>query len=108
MSPGTAWVILIVAGLVEIGWALGVKYTNGWTRFWPSLLVITAYIGDLFLLAIPMRYLPAGTVYSVWVGIGSIGVAAGGILLFGESASLPRLACFALILAGVVGLKVLH
>lgn len=105
MSLGLAWLVLVLAGLVEIAWALGVKYTADWTRFWPSLAVIVAYIGDLYLLSIPMRQLPVGTVYAVWVGIGSIGVAVGGILLFGESVSPARVACLLLIVTGVVGLK---
>lgn len=107
MSSGSAWLVLVLAGLVEIAWALGVKFTGHWTRFWPSVLVVTAYVGDLYLLSIPMRRLPAGTVYAVWVGIGSVGVAVGGMILFGESASPARIACLVLILAGVVGLKVL-
>jgi quaternary ammonium compound-resistance protein SugE len=108
VSSGVAWLILILAGLVEISWALGIRYTGHWTRLWPSILVLLAYIGDLFLLSIPMRQLPVGTVYAVWVGIGSAGVAVGGILLFGESASPARIACLALILTGVVGLKLLE
>jgi quaternary ammonium compound-resistance protein SugE len=107
MSTTTAWMVLVVAGLVEIAWAIGLKYTANWTRFWPSVLVITAYVVDLYLLSIPMRQLPAGTAYSVWVGIGSAGVVTLGIVLFGESASPLRLACLGLILIGVVGLNLL-
>src|SRR5688572_11330921 len=107
MSSTTAWLILILAGLVEIAWALGMKYTANWTRLGPSLFVVTAYLVDLFLLSIPMRQLPVGTAYSVWVGIGSVGVTTLGIVLFGESASPLRLACLGLILAGVIGLKLL-
>jgi quaternary ammonium compound-resistance protein SugE len=107
MSSTTAWLVLILAGLVEIAWALGMKYTGHWTRFWPSVFVVTAYLVDLVLLSIPMRQLPVGTAYSVWVGIGSVGVTLFGIVLLGESASPLRLACLGLILAGVVGLKLL-
>jgi quaternary ammonium compound-resistance protein SugE len=107
MSVTNAWLILILAGIVEIAWAVGLKYTGHWTRFWPSVFVVTAYLVDLYLLSLPLRVLPAGTAYSVWVGIGSIGVTLFGILVFGESASPMRLACLGLILLGVVGLKLL-
>ena len=107
MSTTTAWLILVVAGLLEIAWAVGMKYTANWTRFWPSVFVVTAYLVDLYLLSIPMRRLPAGTAYTVWVGIGSIGVTLFGIMMFSESASPARLACLALIILGVIGLKVL-
>jgi quaternary ammonium compound-resistance protein SugE len=107
MSTTTAWMVLVVAGLVEIAWAIGLKYTANWTRLWPSVFVAIAYVVDLYLLSIPMRQLPAGTAYSVWVGIGSAGVVTLGIVLFGESASPLRLACLGLILVGVVGLKLL-
>jgi len=105
VSSGFAWVVLVLAGLVEIAWAVGVRYTDHWTRFWPSVAVVAAYIGDLYLLSIPMRRLPVGTVYAVWVGIGVVGVAVGGVLLFGESVSPGRIACLVLILVGVIGLK---
>jgi quaternary ammonium compound-resistance protein SugE len=107
MSTTTAWLVLIVAGLVEISWAVGMKYTQHWTRVGPTVFVLTAYIIDLFLLSVPMRRLPAGTVYAVWVGIGSVGVTLFGIAVFGESASPMRLACLALIVLGVIGLKFL-
>lgn len=107
MSTTTAWLILILAGAVEIAWAVGLKYTGHWTKFWPSVFVVAAYLVDLFLLSIPMRVLPVGTAYSVWVGIGSVGVTTFGILLLGESASPLRLACLGMILLGVIGLKLL-
>jgi quaternary ammonium compound-resistance protein SugE len=107
MSTTSAWLVLILAGMVEIAWAVGLKYTGNWTRPWPSALVITAYLADLYLLSIPIRQLPAGTAYAVWVGIGTVGVALFGIVAFGESASPLRLACLGLIIAGVVGLKLL-
>jgi quaternary ammonium compound-resistance protein SugE len=105
MSTTTAWAWLVVAALVEIAWAAGIKYTAGWTRLWPSVAVLALYLIDIFLLAIPMRHLPVGTAYSVWVGIGSLGATIAGIVLFGEAATPGRLLCIALILAGVVGLK---
>ena len=107
MSTTTAWIVLVIAALVEIAWAVGLKYTGNWTRLGPSVFVVVAYLVGLYLLSLPMTRLPAGTAYSVWVGIGSIGVTLLGIVLFGESASPARLLCIGLILAGVVGLKVL-
>lgn len=103
-----AWGILVLAGFIEIVWAVGVRYTENWTRPLASGVVIVSYIACLFLLALAMRHIPSGTAYAVWVGIGTIGVAVWGILFFGESASLFRLACIALILAGVIGLKLAH
>ena len=105
MSTTTAWVWLVVAGLVEIAWAAGIKYTQGWTRLWPSVAVLAIYLLDIFLLSIPVARLPVGTAYSVWVGIGSLGATIAGIVLFGEVATPGRMFCIALILAGVVGLK---
>ncbi len=102
-----AWGLLILAGLLEVVWAVGIKYTAGWTRPIPSAIVVVAYMACLYLLALAMRHLPAGTAYSVWVGMGSMGVVLWGILFFDESASLPRLACIGLILAGVIGLRLL-
>jgi quaternary ammonium compound-resistance protein SugE len=103
-----AWVVLVVAGLVEIAWAVGLRYTANWTRFWPSACVLAAYVVDLVLLSYPMRHLPVGTAYSVWVGIGTVGVTAFGIAVFGESATPARVFCLALILSGVVGLRLLE
>lgn len=108
MSTTAAWVVLVLAGLVEIAWAVGIKFTGHWTRLWPSIFVATAYLIDLYLLSVPMRVLPVGTAYSVWVGIGSVGVTLLGIAVFGESASPARLACVGLILVGVVGLKLIE
>lgn len=107
VSTTTAWLVLVLAGLVEITWAFGLKYTGHWTRLGPSVFVLVAYLVGLYLLSVPMQVLPAGTAYSVWVGIGTIGVTVLGIVLLGESASLPRLACLGLILLGVVGLRLL-
>lgn len=100
-----AWLILIVAGLLEIVWAIGLKYTEGFTRLWPSVITIIAMILSMGLLGLAMRSLPVGTSYAIWVGVGAVGTAILGIVLFGESASSGRLVSLALILAGIVGLK---
>lgn len=102
-----AWVYLLVAGLMEIGWAVGLKYTEGLTRFWPTVFTAGAIAGSMVFLALALRTLPMGTAYAVWTGIGTIGTVALGILLFGEPSDALRLACIALILAGIVGLKLL-
>jgi quaternary ammonium compound-resistance protein SugE len=99
------WTLLLVAGLLEVGWAVGLKYTAGFTRLAPSALTIGAMIGSFVLLAEALKTLPIGTAYAVWTGIGTIGTAVLGILVFGEPASLPRLACIALIVAGIAGLR---
>lgn len=100
-----AWTLLIIAGLMEVGWAIGLKYTHGFTRLWPSLGTIAAIVVSMGLLAVAMRTLPVGTAYAIWVGVGAVGTAALGILLFGEAASPARLFSLALILAGIIGLK---
>ena len=100
-----AWLILIVAGLFEIGWAVGLKYTEGFTRLWPTLGTVASMIVSLGLLGLALRTLPLGTAYAVWTGVGTIGTALLGIALFNESADLIRLACIGLIVAGIVGLK---
>lgn len=99
------WVILVVAGLFEIGWAIGLKYTEGFTRLWPTVGTVIAMLISLGLLGVAMRSLPVGTAYAVWVGVGAVGTAILGIVLFGESASAARLFSLALILAGIIGLK---
>ena len=101
-----AWIYLVLAGLFEIGFAIGLKYTEGFTRLWPSVATAAAAAASLWLLTQALRTIPVGTAYAVWTGIGAVGVATIGILLFSESASPARLACIALIIAGVVGLKV--
>ena len=101
------WTILFVAALFEIAWAIGLKYTHGFTRVWPSVGVVVALICSVGLLAFAARALPIGTAYAVWTGIGATGAAIAGIFLFGESTSWPRLACLVLIVTGVVGLRVL-
>lgn len=99
------WLILLVAGLFEVGWAIGLKYTEGFTRFWPSVGTIAAMVASVVLLGVAMRTLPIGTAYAVWTGIGAVGTVVLGIVLFGEPASVVRLACVGLIVAGIVGLK---
>jgi quaternary ammonium compound-resistance protein SugE len=99
------WAILVVAGLFEVGWAIGLKYTQGFTRFWPTVWTVLSMIVSLGLLGLAMKALPVGTAYSVWVGVGAIGTIILGIVLFGEPASAGRLISVALILAGIVGLK---
>jgi quaternary ammonium compound-resistance protein SugE len=100
-----AWLLLVIAGLLEVVWAVGLKQTEGLTRFWPTVITLSAMIASVVLLGIAMKSLPVGTSYAVWVGIGAIGTAAIGILFLGESASFGRIASLALILAGIIGLK---
>lgn len=100
-----AWLMLIVAGGFEIVWAIGLKYAEGFTKFWPSVMTIVAMLVSIVLLGLAMKSLPVGTSYAVWVGVGAVGTAILGIVLFGESASAGRLASLALIVAGIVGLK---
>lgn len=100
-----AWTILIAAGLLEIGWAVGLKYSEGFTRLGPSVATLGAMAISVFLLGIAMRDLPVGTAYAVWTGIGTVGTAVLGIALFGESAAAARLGSIALIVAGIVGLR---
>lgn len=99
------WIILVLAGLFEIGWAIGLKYTEGFTRFWPSVWTVAAMIASLGLLGLAMKSLPVGTSYAVWVGVGAVGTAILGIVLLGEPATAGRIASLALIVAGIVGLK---
>ena len=100
-----AWVYLFIAGLLEIGWAIGLKYTEGFTRLWPSVWTLVALALSMALLALAVRELPIGTAYAVWTGVGAVGTAVLGILLFGEPRDLPRLLCIGLIVAGILGLK---
>ena len=105
MGQGMAWVYLLIAGLFEVAWAIGLKFTESWTRFWPSLLTAIAMLGSLAFLAPAAKALPIGTAYAVWTGIGATGVAIIGMLWFGESRAPLRLLCLAAIVAGVIGLK---
>jgi len=100
-----AWIILFFAGLSEVGWAVGLKYTEGFTRLIPSVLTITSMLVSIGLLGLALKTLPLGTAYAVWTGIGTVGTAVLGIYLFGESTAALRLACIGLIVAGIVGLK---
>jgi quaternary ammonium compound-resistance protein SugE len=100
------WVILFIAGLFEVAWAVGLKYTDGFTRLWPTVATAVALLASMSLLGIALRTLPLGTAYAVWTGIGSVGTAVLGILLFREPATGMRLACIALIVLGIVGLKI--
>jgi len=106
VSTGLAWVVLFFAGLCEIGWAVGLKYTEGFSRLWPSVATGVAMLASVVLLGWSLKTLPLGTAYAVWTGIGAVGTAILGMLLFGESREAARLACIALIVAGIVGLKV--
>jgi len=99
------WVILIAAGVLETAWAVGLKYTDGFTRPVPTTLTVVALIASVWMLSLAVRTLPLGTAYAVWTGIGAVGTVIFGILRFGESASPFRLACVGLIIAGLVGLK---
>ncbi len=100
-----AWVVLFVAGLLEIGWAVGLKYTDGFTRLWPTIGTVVALIASMTLLGVTLRTLPLGTAYAVWTGIGAAGAAIWGMAVEGDPATAARILCLALILAGVAGLK---
>lgn len=102
-----AWLILFVAGVLEIGWAVGLKYTDGFTRPGPTVATVIAMALSLGLLGLAVRTLPVGTAYAVWTGIGTVGTVLLGIALFGESTDVPRLVCIAMIAGGIVGLKLL-
>ena len=100
-----SWVILVLAGLFEVGWAIGLKYSQGFTRLWPSVWTIVSMLLSVWLLGIAMRSLPVGTAYSVWVGVGAVGTVILGIVLLGEPANAARFISVGLIIAGIVGLK---
>ena len=101
-----AWMVLFLAGLMECGWAIGLKYTQGFTRLWPSIWTVTSMVVSVLGLAYAMKSIPVGTAYAVWTGIGAVGVAVLGMLLFDESREWMRLICILLIIAGVIGLRV--
>ena len=101
-----AWIVLVIAGLFEVCWAIGLKYTDGFTRVWPSVGTIAAMTASVVLLGWAMRTLPVGTAYAVWTGIGAVGTVLLGLVLFDEPATVGRLGCVALIVAGIVGLKI--
>ena len=102
-----AWIFLSVAGLLEIAWAVGLKYTDGFSRPWPSALTVGAMAASMYFLALAVRTIPIGTGYAVWTGIGAVGVAILGMVLFGEPRTLWRIGCILLIVAGIAGLKFL-
>jgi quaternary ammonium compound-resistance protein SugE len=104
-APVSAWLALLAAGLLEIGWAIGLKYSDGLTRFWPTTVTVLAIILSFALMAVALKSLPFGTAYAVWTGIGAAGSIVAGILLFSESADPIRILCLTLIVAGMVGLK---
>jgi quaternary ammonium compound-resistance protein SugE len=100
-----AWLLLLIAGILEIGWAVGLKYTEGFTRLVPSVLTLLSMTASVGMLALALKTLPMGTAYAVWTGIGAVGTAILGIVLFGDPAGVARIACIGLIVAGIVGLK---
>ena len=100
-----AWIYLAIAGVLEVVWAIGLKYSEGFTRPWPSVITVVGMVVGFYYLSQALKVIPIGTGYAVWVGIGAVGTAVLGIVLFGESASPARLACIGLIVAGIVGLK---
>lgn len=100
-----AWGILVLAGLFEVGWAIGLKYTEGFTRLWPTVWTVLAMVVSLYLLGLAMKSLPVGTAYAVWVGVGAVGTVILGIVLLGDPANPARMISVALIIAGIVGLK---
>jgi len=100
-----AWLLLVVAGLLEVGWAIGLKYTEGFTRPLPTVATVAAMVASVGLLGVAMKTLPVGTAYAVWVGVGAVGTAALGMVLFQEPATVGRLVSLGLIVAGIVGLK---
>ncbi len=99
------WLHLIIAGLLEIAWAVGLKQTDGWTRLWPSVITALLMLASFFFLSLALRALPMGTAYAIWTGIGAVGTALIGIYVFGEPRTAARLVCIVLIVAGIVGLK---
>lgn len=101
----TSWILLLIAGVLEVVWAIGLKYTDGFSRLVPSAITIAAMIASVWLLAIALKGIPVGTGYAVWTGIGAVGTAILGIVLFGEAANAARIACIALIVSGIFGLK---
>lgn len=105
MNSGFAWMVLALAGLCEVGWAVGLKYTEGFTRLWPSAATVAGMVASVVLLGWSLKTLPLGTAYAVWTGIGAVGTAILGIVLFEESREVARLVSIGLIVAGIVGLK---
>jgi len=103
----TAWIALVLAGLLEVAWALGIKYSDGFTRLWPTLAMMAALALSFLLFSLSLKGVPFGTAYAIWAGLGACGVAVAGMVLFGEPANILRLACLTLIVTGMVGLKLI-
>ena len=104
----TSWLILLVAGLFESAWAIGMKYTHGFTRPWPSVFVFASIVASMYLLSVAVKALPIGTAYAVWTGIGAVSTAIFGIVLFHEPATVARIVCILLIVSGICGLVILE
>jgi quaternary ammonium compound-resistance protein SugE len=102
------WGILFIAGLLEVGWAIGLKYSDGFTKFWPTLGTLFSLVASIVLLGIALKTLPVGTAYAIWVGIGAVGTAVIGIFIFGESTDVLKIVSLSLICAGIIGLKLSH
>jgi quaternary ammonium compound-resistance protein SugE len=101
-----AWALLFVAGLFEVGWAIGLKYTEGFTKFWPSFATLSTMSVSIFLLSQAIRTIPVGTGYAVWTGVGAVGTVIFGMVVLGESREIARMACLLLIIVGIIGLKI--
>ena len=101
-----AWIYLLIAGLLEVAWAIGLKYTEGWSRLVPSLITAALMIASFYFLSLAVKVLPIGTAYAVWTGIGTVGAAILGVLLFGETRDVMKIFCIVLILSGIIGLKI--
>ena len=106
MKNNMAWLILFIAGIFEVAWAIGLKYSEGFTKLWPSVFTVVSVLISMGLLAFSLKYLPVGTAYTVWTGIGAVGTAILGIILFGESKELIRIFFILLIVAGIIGLRI--
>jgi quaternary ammonium compound-resistance protein SugE len=100
-----AWVYLVLAGVLEVVWAVGLKYSEGFSKLWPSVITLVATVASFWLLALALKHLPLGTGYAIWVGIGAVGTACVGMLIFKEPATVARIMCIGLIVAGIIGLK---
>ena len=101
------WFILFIAGLFEVVWAVGIKYTDGWTKFWPAVFTVLAMLASFYLLSLALKHIPMGTAYAIWTGIGTIGTVVYGIIYFKEPADLLRIICILLIVSGIAGLRIL-
>lgn len=106
MNQNASWIVLVIAGLFETGWAIGLKYSHGFTKLWPSVWTALSMSLSVFLLSVALKKIPVGTGYAVWTGIGAVGVAILGMILFNESRDVARVICIFLIISGIVGLKI--